>query len=69
MRFDRDQNPGTALVCTGLMRVCIVRRSVGVVLVVAGALLMWLSPETLAGAAIAGAGIALELIGIALERT
>ena len=69
MRFDRDQNPGTALVCTGLMRVRIVRRSVGVVLVVAGALLMWLSPETLAGAAIAGAGIALELIGIALERT
>lgn len=46
-----------------------VRRSVGAVLVVAGALLMWLSPETLAGAVIAGAGIAIELIGIALERT
>jgi hypothetical protein len=46
-----------------------VRRSIGVVLVVVGALLMWLSPETLAGAAIAGAGIAIELIGIALERT
>ena len=45
-----------------------VRRSMGAVLVVVGALLMWLSPETLAGAAIAGAGIALELIGIALER-
>ena len=50
-----------------VMRVRTVRRSIGVVLVVVGALLMWLSPETLAGAAIAGA--ALELIGIALERT
>jgi hypothetical protein len=45
------------------------RRTAGALLVVAGALLMWLSPETLAGAAIAGAGIALELVGIALERT
>jgi uncharacterized membrane protein YccC len=50
------------------MRPRTVRRSIGVVLVVVGALLMWLSPETLAGAGIAGAGIALELIGIALER-
>jgi membrane-bound ClpP family serine protease len=50
------------------MRARTVRRSIGVVLVVVGALLMWLSPETLAGAAIAGAGIAIELIGIALER-
>ena len=50
------------------MRARTVRRSIGVVLVVVGALLMWLSPETLAGAGIAGAGIALELIGIALER-
>ena len=52
-----------------VMRARTVRRSIGVVLVVVGALLMWLSPETLAGAAIAGAGIAIELIGIALERT
>ena len=51
------------------MRTRTLRRAVGVLLVVVGALLMWLSPETLAGAAIAGAGIALELVGIALERT
>jgi hypothetical protein len=51
------------------MKTRTLRRAVGALLVVAGALLMWLSPETLAGAAIAGAGIALELVGIALERT
>lgn len=50
------------------MKTRTVRRAVGALLVVVGALIMWLSPETLAGAAIAGAGIAIELIGIALER-
>jgi hypothetical protein len=51
-----------------------VRRIIGGTAVVAGALLMWLSPkalegaEFLAGAGLMAAGIALELIGIALER-
>lgn len=51
-----------------------VRRIVGAGAIVAGALLMWLSPkalegaELLAGGALMAAGIALELIGIALER-
>ena len=49
------------------------RRSVGVVLVIAGALLMWLAPETTfvrsgAGIILLATGIVLELIGIALER-
>jgi hypothetical protein len=51
------------------MKARIVRRSVGVVLVVAGALLMWLSPETLSGALVMGAGVALELVGLAFERS
>jgi hypothetical protein len=51
------------------MKTRTLRRVAGAGLVVAGALLMWLSPETVAGALVAGAGIALELIGIALERT
>jgi hypothetical protein len=45
-----------------------IRRIAGAVLLVAGALLMWLSPETSIGALLMGAGIALEIIGIALER-
>jgi uncharacterized protein YjeT (DUF2065 family) len=51
-----------------------VRRIIGGTAIVAGALLMWLSPkalegaEFLAGGALMAAGIALELIGIALER-
>jgi drug/metabolite transporter (DMT)-like permease len=50
------------------------RRTIGFVLVVAGALLMLLAPEsTFGGTAGAGllllvAGIVLELVGIALER-
>ena len=36
--------------------------------VVAGAILMWLSPETTLGAVMMGAGIVLELVGIALEH-
>ena len=51
-----------------------VRRILGAAAIVAGALLMWLSPSALYGyAALAGgvlmaAGIALEIAGIALER-
>jgi uncharacterized membrane protein HdeD (DUF308 family) len=50
------------------------RRSVGIFLVVAGALLMWLAPastfgvRSVAGAVLLTTGIVLELIGIALER-
>jgi len=36
--------------------------------IVAGALLMWLSPATLSGAVVMAAGIAIELLGIALEK-
>ena len=52
----------------------LLRRTVGGAAVVAGALLMWLSPRPLegaeffAGGALLVAGVALELIGIALER-
>jgi hypothetical protein len=44
------------------------RRIAGVTLIVAGALLMWLSTETLSGALVMGAGVALELIGLAFEH-
>jgi hypothetical protein len=50
------------------------RRTVGLILVIAGALLMWLAPapafgaRSAAGAVLLGAGIVLEIIGIALER-
>lgn len=37
-------------------------------MLVAGALLMWLSPETLSGAMVMAAGIALEAVGIGLDR-
>jgi hypothetical protein len=50
------------------MRRQTVRRLLSAALVVSGALLLWLAPETLAGALVAGAGIALELAGIALDR-
>jgi hypothetical protein len=45
------------------------RRTVGVTLIVAGGLLMWLSPETLSGALVMGAGVALELLGMAFEHS
>ena len=50
------------------------RRAIGAVLVVAGALLMWMAPGPVfaslsgAGLALLVAGIALELVGITLER-
>ena len=56
------------------MKIRTVRQVVGGTAVVAGALLMWLSPkplegaETLVGVALMAAGVALELIGIAMER-
>ena len=50
------------------------RRGVGAVLVIAGALLMWMAPGPVftslsgTGLMLLLAGIALELVGIALER-
>ena len=50
------------------------RRTVGLILVIIGALLMWLAPapafggRAATGAVLLAAGIVLELIGIALER-
>ena len=44
------------------------RRVTGGVLVLAGATIMWLAPETLAGAWLLAAGIALEAVGLVLER-
>lgn len=45
-----------------------IRRAVAIALLVAGGLLMWLAPQTLAGAVLLALGIALEAIGVAVER-
>lgn len=44
------------------------RRTIGVTLMLAGGLLLWLAPETGAGVALLVAGIALEFGGIWLEH-
>lgn len=44
------------------------RRTLAFAAIVAGALLMWLSPEVLGGAILMGAGVALEIFGIWLEH-
>ena len=54
--------------CSGRMKPRTLRRIAGGAMVVAGALLMWLSTEALPGLALLAAGIALEIIGITLER-
>jgi hypothetical protein len=46
----------------------LIRRIFGALFVIAGALLMWLSPETRAGASLLLIGVAIELVGLALER-
>jgi hypothetical protein len=43
-------------------------RIIGPALIVGGGLLMWLSPETLSGMLLMGAGIALELLGLAFRH-
>jgi hypothetical protein len=43
-------------------------RVIGPALIVGGAALMWLSPETLSGALVMGAGVALELLGLAFRH-
>ena len=50
------------------MRTKTARRVAGAFMIVAGVLVMWLSPEVLGGALLMAAGIALEGFGIALER-
>jgi len=45
----------------------LVRRTLAVCAIIAGALMMWLSPEALGGAILMAAGVALEGIGIWLE--
>jgi hypothetical protein len=71
---DGDQPALPCKAFTDTMKARVVRRLVGGAAIVAGALLMWLSPkalegaELLAGGALMAAGVALELIGIALER-
>ena len=66
--FDRDQRAPPALVCTAAMKPRALRRVAAAAAIVAGALLLWLSPETLLGVVLATAGIALEMIGIALDH-
>lgn len=44
------------------------RRITGAILLVAGGLAMWLAPESRAGGALLLAGIALEAIGLRMER-
>lgn len=49
------------------MRRKLVRRTLAACAIVAGALLMWLSPEVLGGAILLSAGVVLEIFGIWLE--
>ena len=44
------------------------RRPLAALFVMAGALMMFLAPETWAGALLLALGVAIELIGIALKR-
>ena len=72
--FDGDQPASSPQASTDSVKPRVVRRVVGGAAIVAGALLMWFSPRPLegadffAGGALLVAGVALELIGITLER-
>ncbi|HSB49541.1 MAG TPA: hypothetical protein VLD15_08505 [Burkholderiales bacterium] len=44
------------------------RRALGALLIGAGALFMWLAPESWSGVALLAAGVALEAAGITLEH-
>ena len=46
----------------------LIRRTLAAGAIIAGALLMWLSPEVLGGAILLSAGVALEIFGIWLEH-
>ena len=52
----------------GLLKKTHLRRPFAVLLVIAGALVMLLAPETWAGAILLGLGIVIEAIGIALTH-
>lgn len=58
--------PGNA---KSMLRKRLPRRIIGASLVVAGALLMWLAPESVGGAVLLAAGIILEVVGLRLERS
>ena len=45
------------------------RRAIATAFIVAGALILWLSPDQVIGAVTMMAGIALEVVGIHLEHT
>jgi len=45
-----------------------IRRTIAVIMVVLGAILMFLAPEVWQGALLLAAGVALELLGIALKH-
>ncbi|MCK9382553.1 MAG: hypothetical protein M0P95_16005 [Sulfuritalea sp.] len=51
-----------------MLRKTALRRSLALVLIILGAALMFLAPETWAGLAILTTGVSLELIGIALRH-
>lgn len=51
-----------------MLRNTALRRSVALLLVAIGALLMFLAPETVAGFAVLAFGVLLELAGIALRH-
>lgn len=45
-----------------------IRRTSALIMVVLGAILMFLAPEVWQGALLLGLGVLIELVGIALER-
>jgi hypothetical protein len=51
-----------------MLRKRTLRRVTGSLLVVAGAVAMWLAPESLPGAVLLTAGIGLEAVGLGLEH-
>lgn len=66
--LDRRQAARAAPRFTRRMGTRTLRRIGAGAAIVVGALLMWLSPETPAGAIVMAAGLAIELVGIALEK-
>lgn len=45
-----------------------IRRTISVIIILSGAILMLLAPEVWPGALLFAAGVVLELVGITLER-
>jgi hypothetical protein len=50
------------------MKPRLMRRTLALFAIVAGALMMWLSPAASGGAVLMGAGIVLEIVGIWMEH-